>query len=59
VARELEHRTVTTAFSSQNEWRGQLQAWSREGWAVISVSAPTPQEDGTIRREAKLSRARQ
>jgi hypothetical protein len=58
-----EHKTVIKTESSVPEQRaGQLQQWmqefQREGWAVLSVSKPQPQPDGTVRREYRLKRAR-
>ncbi len=51
-----EHRTVEFVEKSQADMRRHLAQWAREGWSVLSVSARLPQADGTVHRQAELSR---
>lgn len=60
----LEYKTVEVEESPDKERAiGQIQEkmleFQREGWAVLSVSKPLPQPDGTVHRKYSLSRAKQ
>ena len=50
-----EEKTVVTT----NDLRQQMSQWQREGWMVLSLSAPVTQKDGTISRTAHVKRAKQ
>jgi hypothetical protein len=53
-----EYKTVEEAMS-ESELRQQMGQWQREGWAVLSISKPLPQPDGTVHRKVELKRTRQ
>jgi hypothetical protein len=59
-----EYKTVEVVESPDEEQaiaqlKERQQQFQREGWAVLSVSKPLPQSDGTIHRQYTLSRAKQ
>jgi len=43
----------------QRQLRQQMQDFEREGWLVVSFSAPLPQADGTLHRKYEVKRVRQ
>ena len=53
-----EYKTVEKNLS-EVELRKQIGEWSEQGWAVLNVSAPIQQADGTVHRKINLGRAQQ
>lgn len=52
-----DYRTVEEEMSN-DDLRQHMQEWAREGWAVLAISRPLPQPDGTLHRKVELRRAR-
>lgn len=52
-----ECKTVERAMS-ETDLRQQMDQWQREGWAVLSISKPLPQPDGTVHRKVELKKTR-
>jgi hypothetical protein len=52
-----EYKTVEKPMS-EADLRQQVEQWQREGWAVLWISAPLPQPDGTVHRKVELRRPR-
>ena len=52
-----DYKTVDKEMS-EIELRQQMQEWSREGWAVVSISKSLTQADGTTHRRVKLRKAK-
>jgi len=52
------YKTVQKEMS-EADLRQQMQRWSREGWAVLSISGALPQQDGAIHRKVELRKAKQ
>jgi len=54
----LEHKTIQTVEDSNTDIRKLMSEWSRDGWAVLSMSRAVTQADGTIHRTVELSRTK-
>ena len=56
----VEHRTAEMEAGSMAEQveqvRRAMDQWQRDGWSVLSTSAPSPLANGNIRRTAELER---
>lgn len=50
-----EYKTVDEEMSGADVQRN-MQQWNEEGWAVLSISGPLRQADGTVHRKASLRR---
>ena len=48
-------RTIEIEEKSAADLREYREQWRREGWIVLSVSAPLRQADGTVRRKVELA----
>ena len=51
-----ERRDVTTVIRSDQDIRGMMAQWQREGWAVLYISAVHTNADGTMYNHALLER---
>ena len=56
VATEPEHRTVEFTEKSASDLSRRETQWQEDGWALNSLSARLPQQDGTLHRRAELTR---
>src|SRR5262249_17351912 len=57
-APEVQRRTVEFEEKSESDVRQHMAQWQEDGWSVLSLSERLPQPDGTIHRQAELSRAK-
>jgi hypothetical protein len=58
VVWEYRPAALEMASHPEQQLRQRLRDFHREGWAVVSVSEPVPQEDGTVCRTYELRRAK-
>ncbi len=59
-----DHKTVEMVVSAEpgrakEQLRQQMQAFQAQGWVVLAVSKPLPQNDGTVIRRYELKREKQ
>jgi hypothetical protein len=51
----VERKTVEFEHG-ENALRQKMAEWARDGWNVNSISKPTTRDDGSVVRQAELSR---